>query len=1048
MSLEWLRQGKSIAETKELLRSTMALSKLGNLESAESTEYLTSILNGFNKEAKEAEDVVDKLVAVDNRAATSAGELATALKYSSAVAGEAGISFERLTAMATVISENTRMSGEVIGQALKTIITRMQAVAANKSVDEFGDSLNNVESSLREVGIELRDSTDSFRPLGDVLDEINSKWDTFGETEQKKISGAIAGVRQINILTSLMQNYGDVQKYMTIQNEAAGLSQERYKIYLEGVEAAQNRLTSSVEKFWQDAISSGNVATFYNFLAGLVDLAGNVLPSLETAIVAVGVVMTLYYQKEIENALFAVGNYIKSTWALVAAKYAEAKAIGVAATAQNLLNATNPVGWIAIAIGVIYGIVKAYQTWGNTIENVNKKLEEQKKVIEEIKNAQREFNKGIPRLLELGDKGTSRTSDEQSEFIDLQNKLKELIPAISGYYDDYGNFVIDLAQDFDKLNSEMDENYKKEAARQQQLADQSAQLQANKILAEYAIKLENVDGRLDRRTPSEIGFADEESFNKIKDDFLKNNDTVTNSVMESWNKARDSAIAAFEKMSDEGRQAFIDTLMSEGENGKKLAEEFFIPLMNKIDEVKDRMEGDPIQVPIKPVVSDDAKKAFDEIIEMTMDMIKQKKEAEKDALEDELDNLEKLADSQKEIYDDELESIKRNAEEAKRAIDDEYREQKRLFDARKTAIENELEDYKKIIDAERDRLKAQKERNDYERSLQENTEDLASLEAQIAELALDNSAEAIAKRKELESQAAELRKKMAEEQDDFEYNLQLEALEREESAAENETELLLRQLELEEKAAEDRHERMLREIEDAVYEAEQRHEILIRSVDEELAYKKEALEKQIKDIDEYLKQEGTIRNDALKLMKEDNQKLYEELLEWNKKYGSGIDADIIALWKRATDAVNEYRNVVVALPPPPSPTGGSGSNLPPPNEQEFEYHNYHSGGVVGGGMSIKSNEQFAKLMKGEIVVNSSQMERFMKQTLPSMFGQPTMSTSNTFGGVNISMPIEVKGNLDKSVLPDMEKLMERVVQKLNNNLMSRGMNRRADAFSI
>jgi TP901 family phage tail tape measure protein len=73
-SVEWLRQGKSIAETKELLKSTMMLSKLGALESAEATDYLTAVLNSYKLEAKDAERVVDRLISVDNVAATSAGK--------------------------------------------------------------------------------------------------------------------------------------------------------------------------------------------------------------------------------------------------------------------------------------------------------------------------------------------------------------------------------------------------------------------------------------------------------------------------------------------------------------------------------------------------------------------------------------------------------------------------------------------------------------------------------------------------------------------------------------------------------------------------------------------------------------------------------------------------------------------------------------------------------------------------------------------------------------------------------------------------------------
>jgi len=72
-SLEWFRQGKTIEETSELMRSTLMLSKLGNLEAADATEKLTSTLNGFKLEAEDASLVIDKIIDLDNRYSTSAG---------------------------------------------------------------------------------------------------------------------------------------------------------------------------------------------------------------------------------------------------------------------------------------------------------------------------------------------------------------------------------------------------------------------------------------------------------------------------------------------------------------------------------------------------------------------------------------------------------------------------------------------------------------------------------------------------------------------------------------------------------------------------------------------------------------------------------------------------------------------------------------------------------------------------------------------------------------------------------------------------------------
>ena len=46
---EWLRQGKSIADTNTLIKDSMVLSKVANLDSAESTQYLTSAMKGNHK---------------------------------------------------------------------------------------------------------------------------------------------------------------------------------------------------------------------------------------------------------------------------------------------------------------------------------------------------------------------------------------------------------------------------------------------------------------------------------------------------------------------------------------------------------------------------------------------------------------------------------------------------------------------------------------------------------------------------------------------------------------------------------------------------------------------------------------------------------------------------------------------------------------------------------------------------------------------------------------------------------------------------------------
>ena len=111
---EWLRQGKTTEETTELLRSSMTLSKVGAIESSQATELLTSSLNGYKLEAKDAMSVVDKISSIDLEAATSSYELATALSRTANSANNANVSFDKLLAMIGTTSSVTRKSAETI----------------------------------------------------------------------------------------------------------------------------------------------------------------------------------------------------------------------------------------------------------------------------------------------------------------------------------------------------------------------------------------------------------------------------------------------------------------------------------------------------------------------------------------------------------------------------------------------------------------------------------------------------------------------------------------------------------------------------------------------------------------------------------------------------------------------------------------------------------------------------------------------------------------------------------------------------------------------
>ena len=493
----WLRQGYSIEEANTLIYASMMLSKLGQIESAEASKALTSAMKGYKKEVEEATDIVDKFTAVDMEAAVSAGDIATAMAETATSADIAGVSMNKLIGYIATVAEVTQDGAESVGTFYKTLFARMNQVAAGNFIDEeTGESLNDVETVLNELGIALRDTNGIFRSSGDVLDEVASKWENFDNVEQHAIATAFAGTRQQEKFIVLMENYGDALDYAATAADSAGTAQEKYtEAYVESIDAALNRLTTSWEKFSMTVLDSSLVVGLVDILSGIVDLLSGIASIADGMLITIPAIVVALY------ALYAIILKIKATavfmtmWtglksvlaifpALIAGFNAiilklKAQAIGhkmttaalnaqaastqAATAAQQAFNATNPVGWIILAVTAIYALVKAFGALADSkkaaIERYEKEAEEQDALVEKY-------------------------DTEIEALTDLQKKLEEA----------HGN-KRKLASIYDDLNKRVSTSTKllngEEAAYiavNQQIADQiKAQEEARKAANEAAL---------------------------------------------------------------------------------------------------------------------------------------------------------------------------------------------------------------------------------------------------------------------------------------------------------------------------------------------------------------------------------------------------------------------------------------------------------------------------------------------------------------------------------------------------------------------------------
>lgn len=251
----WLRQGKSVKETSDLVYDSMILSKLGQIESAKASEYLTSALNGYKKSASEAIDIVDKLTAVDMESASDAGGLAESMSRTASAASMAGVSMDKLIGMISTVKEVTQASDESVGNMFKSVFSRMNQIKAGKFVDEeTGESLNDTEKVLNKIGISIRDTNGQFLSSEKILDEVGSKWKSFDGVTQRAVATAMAGTYQYNKLISLFDNYSKALQYTEVSANSAGTAIDKFNnSYKESLEAKTNSLQAAFESMILDS---------------------------------------------------------------------------------------------------------------------------------------------------------------------------------------------------------------------------------------------------------------------------------------------------------------------------------------------------------------------------------------------------------------------------------------------------------------------------------------------------------------------------------------------------------------------------------------------------------------------------------------------------------------------------------------------------------------------------------------------------------------------------------------------------------------------------
>lgn len=284
---DYLRAGKTMDETQALIKDSIMLSKLGQLESGAATEDLLAVMNGYEMSIKEVDRALDAMVSLDMEAATSSGDIATALKYCASSADVAGLSFNKLSAMIATVQEKTMQSAETVGTFMNTILSRYRNVKIGQFVSDDGEDLSEVETILNSLDIRLRDSSQEFRDFEAVIEEVALSWDSYSSVQQAAIAKAFSGTRQQNRFLALMEGYNKTLELTEVAANSAGTAVEKFNnSYMDSLEAKQNTLQASFESM----IMNTNFREVY---AGILDATTALIDFINQTNVLKGVISGL-----------------------------------------------------------------------------------------------------------------------------------------------------------------------------------------------------------------------------------------------------------------------------------------------------------------------------------------------------------------------------------------------------------------------------------------------------------------------------------------------------------------------------------------------------------------------------------------------------------------------------------------------------------------------------------------------------------------------------------------------------------------------------------
>ena len=409
-SLIYYQQGLDDEQVKERTDVTIKMANVARESATTVSEQLTAVWNNFAEGGDNLEYYADVMTALGAATASSSAEIAEGLEKFAAAADTVGLSYEYATAALATVTATTRQSADIVGNAFKTLFSRMQGLKLGETLDD-GTDLNKYSAALDAVGINIKKVDGELKDMDTILDELGARWQILEKDQKMALAQTVAGVRQYTQLIALMDNWDFFQSNLGVARGAEGTLQEQADIYAESWEAAQKRVQASLEDVYNTLLDDKFFINLTEGFGNFVNQIKNVINALGGVKGVVSLLSTMLisvFSKDLSASLSRTADNIKSLFGIIKKESIE--------TRQEFTQLMQDM----VSDGTAFGSAQAdiYGTQGQLQDSLINKVEQLRRANIELTSEQ---EKQVQQLMSIN----SAIGQEYLESIKVKENLQE-----------------------------------------------------------------------------------------------------------------------------------------------------------------------------------------------------------------------------------------------------------------------------------------------------------------------------------------------------------------------------------------------------------------------------------------------------------------------------------------------------------------------------------------------------------------------------------------------------------------------------------------------